>query len=119
MGDPGRSGKNSRLFVEAVLLIARTGSLWRDLPAAFGHWNSAYTRFRHCVKGGCLRSQRADSALWLSSGTRQLCYVTRPHFLSTVTPNFLSRLGLQGAIFPRGAHQAAPRRDKCHLDPTS
>ena len=54
-----RSGKNSRLFVEAVLLIARTGSLWRDLPAAFAHWNSAYTRFRHCVKGGCLRSQRA------------------------------------------------------------
>jgi transposase len=48
-GDPGRSGKNNRLFVEAVLWIARTGSPWRDLPAAFGHWNSV-TRFRDWAK---------------------------------------------------------------------
>jgi hypothetical protein len=27
--------------------IARTGSPWRDLPAAFGHWNNVFTRFRH------------------------------------------------------------------------
>jgi transposase len=33
-GDPGRSGANNRLFVEAVLWIARTGSPWRDLPAS-------------------------------------------------------------------------------------
>jgi len=44
--DPGRSGANNRLFVEGVLWIARTGSPWRDLPAAFGNWNSVYTRFR-------------------------------------------------------------------------
>ena len=49
-GDPGRSGKNNRLFVEAVLWIARTGSPWRDLPPSFGHWNSAFTRFRDWVK---------------------------------------------------------------------
>ncbi len=30
--DPGRSGANNRLFVEAVLWIVRTGSPWRDLP---------------------------------------------------------------------------------------
>jgi transposase len=46
LSDPGRSGKNNRLLVEAVLWIARTGSPWRDLPCAFGHWNSVYTRFR-------------------------------------------------------------------------
>jgi len=51
-GDPGRSGKNNRLFVEAVLWIARTGSPWRDLPPTFGHWNSVYTRFRDWVKAG-------------------------------------------------------------------
>ncbi len=44
--DPGRSGGNNRLFLEAVLWIARTGSPWRDLPAAFGNWSTAYRRFR-------------------------------------------------------------------------
>ena len=48
--DPGRSGRDNRLFVEGVLWIARTGSPWRDLPRAFGHWISVFTRFRDWVK---------------------------------------------------------------------
>ena len=50
--DPGRSGANTRLFVEAVLWITRTGSPWRDLPVLFGKWNSVFTRFRDWVKAG-------------------------------------------------------------------
>ena len=49
-GDPGRSGRDNRLFVEAVLWIARTGSPWRDLPPSLGHWNSVFTRFRDWAK---------------------------------------------------------------------
>lgn len=43
--DPGRSGLDNRMFVEAVLYIARTGLPWRDLPDEFGSWNSVYRRF--------------------------------------------------------------------------
>lgn len=50
VGDRGRSGKDNRLFVEAVLWIARTGSPWRDLPEHFGKWNTVFKRFRDWVK---------------------------------------------------------------------
>lgn len=44
-GDPGRTAKDNRRFVEAVLWIMRTGSPWRDLPKELGHWHRAYVRF--------------------------------------------------------------------------
>ena len=49
-GDPGRTGSNNRMFVEAVLWIARTGSPWRDLPPLFGKWNTVFRRFRDWVR---------------------------------------------------------------------
>jgi transposase len=48
--DRGRSGADIRLFVEAVLCIARTGSPWRDLPPMFGKWNTVYVRFQGWVR---------------------------------------------------------------------
>jgi transposase len=50
LGDPGRTGGDNRLFLEAVLWIARTGSPWRDLPPVFGKWNTAFKRFRDWVR---------------------------------------------------------------------
>lgn len=51
-GDAGATGRDNRLFVEAVLWRVRTGSPWRDLPADFGNWNSVFRRFRRWAEGG-------------------------------------------------------------------
>jgi len=55
-GDKGRHGEDNRLFVDAVLWIARTGSPWRDLPDAFGNWNSVFQRFRRWARKGVWES---------------------------------------------------------------
>ena len=53
--DPGRTGGDNRLFLEAVLWIARTGSPWRDLPQQFGYWNTMFARFRYWIKAGVFK----------------------------------------------------------------
>ena len=51
-GDRGRAGADNRLFVDAVLHVAKAGHPWRDLPERFGKWNSVWRRFdRWCAKG--------------------------------------------------------------------
>ncbi len=50
--DPGRTGADNRLFVEAILWLARTGVPWRDLPPCFGNWNSMFIRFSRWSKDG-------------------------------------------------------------------
>ena len=46
----GSTGRDNRLFLEAVLWIVRTDAPWRDLPAEFGNWNSTFRRFRRWVQ---------------------------------------------------------------------
>ncbi|MBX5198498.1 IS5 family transposase [Rhizobium sp. NZLR10] len=48
----GSSGRDNRMFVEAVLWIVRTGSPWRDLPEVFGEWNSVFRRFSRWSRKG-------------------------------------------------------------------
>ena len=50
--DPGRTGGDNRMFLEAVLWKARTGSPWRDLPEEFGDWNAVFKRFDYWSKAG-------------------------------------------------------------------
>ncbi len=51
-GDSGATGKNNRLFVDAILWMARTGAPWRDLPLEFGNWNSIWRRFDRWAQAG-------------------------------------------------------------------
>jgi transposase len=54
-GQPGQHGKvakNNRLFIDAVLWIAKTGAPWRDLPEYFGNWNSVWRRLDRWAKKG-------------------------------------------------------------------
>src|SRR3954454_10647318 len=54
-GRPGQTGwvaRDNRLFLDAVLWIAKTGAPWRDLPERFGPWNSAWRRFDRWAKQG-------------------------------------------------------------------
>jgi transposase len=73
--DPGRTGGDNRLFLEAVLWIARTGSPWRDLPAHFGKWNTVFKRYRDWVKADVFKtifdavSDDADMEFAMIDGT--------------------------------------------------
>lgn len=51
-GTAGGTGKDNRLFVNAVVWRVRTGVPWRDLPERFGNWNSAARRFRRWAQAG-------------------------------------------------------------------
>ena len=68
-GDPGVTAADNRLFVNAVLWIARSGAPWRDLPERFGNWiapsdvsivglrkesgNESFANFRILTWSGC------------------------------------------------------------------
>ncbi|WP_458387133.1 IS5 family transposase [Rhizobium pisi] len=50
--DPGRTGSDSRLFVNGCLWILRSGAHWRDLPERYGKWKTVHRRFsRWCHAG--------------------------------------------------------------------
>ena len=42
---------DNRLFLDAVLYVAKTGCGWRQLPLEYGKWNSVWRRFNRFAEG--------------------------------------------------------------------
>ena len=59
--DCGVTGKDNRLFFNAVVWLMRTGVPWADLPERFGKANTVSKRFRRMAKKGVW--ERAFQAL--------------------------------------------------------
>ena len=43
----GRPCHDHRTVLSGILWVVRTRSSWRDMPRAFGKWETAYRRYRH------------------------------------------------------------------------
>jgi transposase len=67
-GNPGVSGRNNRLFIEAVLLHVFGNCYWSALPPEFGEWNAIYMRFRRWNQSGYWRQLVIDLV-----GEEELC----------------------------------------------
>ena len=51
-GRRGRPFRDHRQVVEAIVFRYRTGIAWRDLPAGFGPWQTAWKRHRRFSRDG-------------------------------------------------------------------
>src|SRR3990172_6273333 len=73
----GRPPRDRRQVVDGILWILRTGSPWRDLPAAFGPWATVWDLFDTWNHDGTLQAildrlrgqVEIDPELWCLDGT--------------------------------------------------
>ena len=55
-GKRGRPRKDDRKMLNGMLWIARSGAQWRELPEAYGPWQSVYARFAKWRDDGTLEA---------------------------------------------------------------
>nr|WP_300129960.1 IS5 family transposase [uncultured Butyricicoccus sp.] len=54
-GQRGRPRKDNRIMLNGMLRITRSGAQWRELPEAYGPWQSVYARFAKWRDDGTLK----------------------------------------------------------------
>jgi transposase len=69
-GDVGVTAYDNRLFINAVMWIAKEGATWRSLPKEYGKWSNVHKRFRRWTKAGIW--QRIFNTLAVSEKTEWL-----------------------------------------------
>jgi transposase len=98
VGHVGRTAKDNRLFVEAVLYRFRTGVPWRDLPERFGCGVKVHTRFSRWAKAGVWErvfqhvAADADNESAMIDST-----IVRAHQHAAGAPKKLARIRRSGA----------------------
>ena len=69
-GQHGGVGKDTRLFVNAIRYLAKTGIAWADLPTCYGKSNSLWQRYNRWCRNGVwavvAAALRDDDTEWLS-----------------------------------------------------
>jgi transposase len=77
----GRPRRDARTVLDGILWVLRTGSPWRDLPAEFGSWQTAWRRFDqwnadgtlaeilHRLQATFVAAGAIDHQLWCLDGT--------------------------------------------------
>jgi putative transposase len=64
---------SDRMFIDAVLSLARTGTPWRDLPEDCGPWEAVYHRLRRWEARGLWRQRWEHLPAEACPLTRHLC----------------------------------------------
>ena len=76
-GKRGRPRKDDRSMLNGMLWIAHSGAQWRELPEAYGPWQSVYARFAKWRDDGTLEAVfrggygKPEFGLYLHQGSRK------------------------------------------------
>ncbi len=56
----GRPCKDSRIMLNGIFWILRSGAAWRDVPERYGPWQTVYKRFVQWSKTGMFKKSFKD-----------------------------------------------------------